>query len=258
MARIARSVVLILFAVALVGGCSTLEVSEKDSPQVILDKARRARDGGLYSQAIDSYQRLESLYPYSREALQAQLMTAYTYYLKGDALPAVHAAERFIRLHPRNPHVDYALYLKGIAHYAQIGKADRDPEPARKAIESFSQLIRRQPDSPYAPDAMRRMAKADRLLARHELHAARFYLDRQAYVAAVNRCSRVLTEHARGPATAPALGVMARAYARLGLDQLARETLAILAHNYPDSPQVPATRSAVEGANVIGGADPDA
>ena len=257
MARLLRSVILLLLAAGLLGGCASLEVSEKDSAEVILDKADRARQKGLYSKAIENYQRLESLYPYSREALQAQIMTAYTYYLKGDALPAVHAADRFIRLHPRNPHVDYALYLKGIAHYAQIGKPDRDPEHARKAIEAFSQLLRQHPGSRYAPDTRARMGKADRILARHELHVARYYLDRQAYVAVINRCHRVLTEHPGTGTAAPALGLMARAYARLGLDQLARETLAILARNYPDSPELSAARTAVEGAPVVG-TEPDA
>lgn len=257
MARMLRSAILILTAAGLVGGCSTLEVSEKDPPKVILKKARQARESGLYTQAIDNYQRLESLHPYSREALQAQIMTAYTYYLKGDALPAVHAADRFIRLHPRNPHVDYALYLKGLAHYAQIGSPDRDPEPARKAIEAFTQLIRQHPDSRYAADALKRMHRASRTLARHELHVARYYFDRQAYVAVVNRCHRVLTRHPGTPATAPALGLMARAYARLGLDRLADETLAILAHNFPDNPELPAARAAVRGAPVVG-AEPDA
>jgi len=257
MARFLRSALLALLAASLLGGCSTLEVSEKDSPQVILDKADRARQKGLYNKAVENYQRLESLYPYSREALQAQLMTAYTYYLKGDALPAVHAADRFIRLHPRNPHVDYALYLKGIAHYAKIGKPDRDPEHARKAIEAFNQLLRQHPESRYARDALQRARKADRILARHELHVGRYYFDRQAYVAVVNRCHRVLTQHASTPARAPALALMARAYARLGLDQLARDTVAILAHNFPDSPDLAAARRALEGAPVLG-ADPDA
>lgn len=257
MARFARSALLTLVAASLLAGCASLDVSEKDSAEVILDKADRAREQGLYSKAVENYQRLESLYPYSRETLQAQLMTAYTYYLKGDALPASHAADRFIRLHPRNPHVAYARYLKGIAHYAQIGKADRDPEPARKAIEALNQLLRQHPDSRYTADAIRRVRQADRTLARHELHVARYYFDRQAYVAAANRCHRVLTEHSVGPATAPALGLMARAYARLGLDDLASDTLAILAHNYPESPELTAARRAVAQAPVLG-ADPDA
>lgn len=252
MARLLRSVILVLLAGTLLGGCASLDVSEKDSAEVILDKADQARERGLYSKAVENYQRLESLYPYSREALQAQIMTAYTYYLKGDALPAVHAADRFIRLHPRNSHVDYARYLKGIAHYAQIGKPDRDPKHARKAIEAFGQLMRQHPESRYVPDAMQRMRRADRVLARHEIHVARYYRDREAYVAVVNRCQRVLTEHNAPSTFAPALSLMAEGYARMGLDELAQETLAILAHNYPDSPELAAARSAVASAPVVG------
>jgi outer membrane protein assembly factor BamD len=175
-------------------------------------------------------------------------MTAYAYYLKGDSLAAVRAAERFVRLHPRNPHVDYALYLQGIAHYSQIGKADRDPEPARKAIEALSQLLRQHPDSVYASDAHRRMRMANRVLARHSLHVARYYYDRAAFVAVVNRCRRILTQHPGTPATEAALGLMARGYARLGLPELADTSLAILAHNFPESGELAATRSVVQEA----------
>ena len=246
MRRLSRALSIIVTLAALAAtGCSTLEVTEGDSAEVILDKAHRALERRLYSQAVDNYQRLESLYPYSRHSLQAQIMTAYTYYLKGDALAAVRAAERFIRLHPRNPHVDYARYLKGIAHYAQIGKADRDPEPARKAIEALSQLIRQHPDSVYASDARRRIQTANRTLAQHHLHVARFYWDRGAYVAVVNRCRRILTEHPGTPASEPALGLMARGYARLALPDLAADSLAILAHNYPESPELGRTRDLV-------------
>ncbi|MEF8793646.1 outer membrane protein assembly factor BamD [Thiohalorhabdus sp.] len=252
MARLLRSVILILLAGALLSGCASMGVSEGDSAEAILDKADQARKSELYSQAIETYQRLESLYPYSREALQAQLMTAYTYYLKGDALPAVNAADRFIRLHPRNPHVDYARYLKGIAHYANIGEPDRDTKHAKKAIEAFSQLIRQHPESGYASDAVRRMRRADSVLARHQIHVARYYMDRQAYVAVVNRCHRVLTDHGDPSAFAPALGLMAEGYARMGLDELAQETLVILARNYPDSPELATARSAVENAPVVG------
>ncbi len=246
MGRTAR-ILLGLGAAFLLAGCTTLEVSEEDSPAEILDKAALARDKGLYTQAITNYQRLESLYPYSREALQAQIMTAYTYYLKGDSLATVRAAERFIRLHPRSPHVDYALFLQGIAHYQKIGKPDRDPEHARKAVETFLQLLRKHPDSLYTEDAHRRVRVADRILAGHDLHVARYYFDRTAFVAAANRCQRILTEHPGTPAVEPALALMARSYSRLDLDRLAQDTLAILAHNFPNSPAVATTRRELAG-----------
>lgn len=253
MRRLSRFLIILpALAALLVAGCSTLEVSEGDSPEVILDKAQGALERRLYSKAIDNYQRLESLYPYSRHSLQAQIMTAYAYYLKGDYLAAVRAAERFMRLHPRNPHADYALYLKGIAHYANIGKPDRDPEPARKAIEALSQLLRQYPDSVYAQDAHRRMGVANRTLAEHNLHVARYYFERGAYVATVNRCQRILTAHAGTRATEPALGLMARGYARLGLSELAQSTLAILAHNFPDSEELAATRRALRKTEPLG------
>ncbi|MFP4561315.1 MAG: outer membrane protein assembly factor BamD [Thiohalorhabdus sp.] len=245
MRRFKRILLALLAATLLVGGCTTLEVAEDDDPEEILAKARTAMEQGLYSQAVDSYQRLESLYPYSREALQAQIMTAYVYYLKGDSLAAVNAAERFVRLHPSSPHVDYALYLQGIAEYQKIGKADRDPEPARKAIEALTQLIRQHPESEYVADAHARIRKAHEILAEHHLHVARFYMDREAFLAAANRARTVLTEHPTTPAVEPALDLMTRGYTELRLEELARQTLAILAHNYPDSDHLPAARAMV-------------
>lgn len=245
MARFGPILAGMLLAVAFLAGCSSVKVSEGDSAEVILEKSRRAIERGQYEQAVSNYRRLESLYPYSRQALQAQIMTAYALYRKGDAGPAVQAADRFIQLHPRHPHVDYARYLKGLAHYSQIGEPDRDPEAANKAIEAFSQLLRQHPESSYANDALQRMHRADLVLARHELHVARFYLDRGAYVAMVNRCHRILTRHAGTTTVEPALALMARGYARLGLEDLARDTLAILKHNFPESSLLPGVRSEV-------------
>ncbi|MFA9460614.1 outer membrane protein assembly factor BamD [Thiohalorhabdus methylotrophus] len=245
MRRLTRNLAALLAALLLAAGCNTLEVAEGDSPEEILAKAREAMEQRLYSQAIDNYQRLESLYPYSRRAIQAQIMTAYAYYLKGDSLAAVNAAERFIRLHPSNPHVDYALYLKGIAQYQKIGKSDRDPEPARKALEALSQLIRQHPESEYVPDAHARLRKVDEILAAHELHVARFYMDREAFLAVANRTQTILTEHPGTPSVEPALALLTRSYAELRLEDLARDTLAILSENYPDSSYLSGARSAV-------------
>ncbi len=245
LARLCLLLLGVLMTASWLGGCGSAQVKEGDAPDLILEKARRAIEQGRYGQAIDRYRRLESLYPYNRQALQAQIMTAYAYYRKGEAVPAVQAAERFIQLHPRHPRVDYARYLKGLAHYSQIGEPDRDPENARKAVEAFGQLLRQHPNSPYAEDALKRMHRANQLLAQHELHVARFYLDRQAYVAMVNRCHRILTRHSHSEAVEPALALMARGYARLGLEVLHRETLAILKRNYPNSPWLSKAREEV-------------
>lgn len=230
-----RSLLILLAAVLALPGCTTLEVSEDDSAQTILRKAAKARERALYSKAVDSYQKLESYYPYSREAVQAQLQIPYTYYLKGDALAAVHAADRFLRLHPRSPHADYAQYLKGVSRYAQIGSPRRDPEQARKAVQDFARLARQHPDSPYVPDAIQRTRKARSTLARHEMVVARYYFERGAYVAAANRCHQVIRDYQDTAAVPRALGLLTRAYGRLRLPGLASDTEAILEHNFPDS-----------------------
>jgi outer membrane protein assembly factor BamD len=245
MIRASRTILALLTA-AVAGGCASgPDVAETDPPERILEKADSSLRRSMFNQAVERYQRLESLHPYSRHALQAQIMTAYAYYLQGEALAAEKAAERFIRLHPGNPHVDYMLYLQGLAHYKQIGEPDRDPEPAREAIEAFAKLLRKHPDSVFAPDAAKRLQRADRVLARHNLHIARYYFDREAYIAAANRCRTVLTEHPDSGQRAQALGLMARSYDRLRLDDLARDTLAVLKHNFPDSAAYSEARAAL-------------
>lgn len=245
-----RSLLALLAPLLVLPGCATLDVQEDDSAQTILKKAAKARDRALYNKAVSSYQKLESFYPYSREAVQAQLQIPYTYYLKGDAGAAAHAADRFLRLHPRSPHADYAQYLKGISRYAQIGKPDRDPEQARKAVDAFARLARQHPDSPYVPDALQRTQKARRILARHELVVARYYFERAAYVGAAKRCHRVIQEFQDTAAVERALGLLARSYARLRLPQLADDTVAILEHNFPDSDHLSAARSAVRALDA--------
>jgi outer membrane protein assembly factor BamD len=241
---------LVAALLATLPACTTLKVKEGDSAETILEKAAASRDRALYSQAISNYQKLESFYPYSREAIQAQLEIPYTYYLKGDAMAAVQAADRFLRLHPRSPHADYAQYLKGVSRYAQIGSPKRDPEQAREAVDAFARLANQYPDSPFVPDARQRTQKARAILARHELHVARYYFDRGAYVAAANRCHRIIRRYQDNTAVEPALGLLTRTYARLRLRALAEDTLAILEHNFPDSGHLGTARNAVQSLSA--------
>ncbi len=249
---------ILVTAVWVLNGCaspgtSTQGSGQESAPAQLLEKGTQALRQRRYDQALERYERIESLYPYSHHALQAQLMVAYTHYLKGESLAAINAADRFMRLHPRNRHVDYALYLKGISHYRNIGEANREIVPARKAIETLSKLLRRYPDSSYAGDARKRIRQANRLVARHELHVAHYYFDRRAYVATINRCHTVLTNDVATYSREPALALMVQSYARLGLLDLAEDTLAILAHNYPESNYLGQARQAVERATPIGG-----
>ncbi|MDO9106349.1 MAG: outer membrane protein assembly factor BamD [Methylovulum sp.] len=212
-------------------------------------EAKKAVDSGNYEKAIKLYEALESRYPFGEFSAQTQLDIAYAYYKNSDPESAIAAADRFIKINPRSPSVDYAYYLKGLVNYNRdIGFIDRflptdtsqrDPGSARDAYNNFDELIRRFPGSKYVPDARLRMIALRSNLAMYEVHVARYYLKRKAYIAAANRASGVIEKYQRTPAVPYALQVMQEAYTQLGLKDLAHDAHRIYEQNYPDGPPVP-------------------
>ncbi len=200
--------------------------------------------GGSYNEAVRALQLLESRYPFGKYAEQAQLELIYAHYQAYEHEAAVEAADRFIRLHPQNPSVDYAYYMKGLSAY--VGNQDifdrfiptdlseRDTGQVKEAFGEFAQLLARYPASPYAADARARMIYLRNLLARHEITVANYYFRRGAYLAATNRGAYVVENFQNTPAVADGLAVMAQGYILLGYNDLAKDTIAVLALNYPE------------------------
>ncbi|MGZ8241627.1 MAG: outer membrane protein assembly factor BamD, partial [Methylobacter sp.] len=241
-------------------GCETLKnftLSDTDTEDEYVDwnsekfrrEAKTAVEAGNYEKAIKLYEALESRYPFGEESAQTQLDIAYAYYKNNDPDSAIAAADRFIKINPRNPSVDYAYYLKGLVNYNRgIGFIDRflptdisqrDPGSARDAYENFADLIRRFPESKYVSDARQRMIALKNNLAMHEVHVARFYMKRKAYIAAVNRSSNVVEKYQRTPAVPYALQIMQEAYTKLDLPELAKDVTKVYEKNYPNGPPVP-------------------
>ena len=241
---------LALIALLWLTGCSIFgkptEIDETKGWQVqrIYAEAEdkmRARD---YDKAIKYFQTLESRYPHGRYATQAQLEITYAFYKKGDPASCIAAADRFIKLHPNHPNIDYAYYMRGLANFNERGIveklteqqiSDRDPKSLRESFLAFKELITRYPDSRYTKDATLRMTYLVNSLAEHELHVARYYMKRQAYVAALNRCKFVLESYPDTPAIEEALVIMISAYDSLGMADLKQDTTRVLQTNYPDS-----------------------
>ncbi|GBG12900.1 outer membrane protein assembly factor BamD [Novimethylophilus kurashikiensis] len=205
------------------------------------EDAMRDRD---YDKAIKYFQIIESRYPHGRYAMQSQLEVAYAYYKKQDPVAATAAADRFIKLHPHHPNVDYAYYLKGLAVFNERGVvekiteqqiSDRDPKALRDSFLAFKELVNKFPNSKYIKDATQRMTYLVNTLADHELHVAHYYMKRQAYLAAVNRCKYVLTEYPDSPSQEEALIVMISAYDLMGLDDYKQDAMRVLKTNYPNS-----------------------
>ena len=242
--------ILAAILLALLAGCSLLpdQIDETKgwSASKLYSAAKENLQEANYEQAIKLFEKLEARYPYGPYAQQAQLEVAYAYYKDNEPVSAVAASDRFIKLHPNHPHVDYAYYLKGLANFiedqslfANLGDQDmseRDPRAAREAFESFKELVTRYPDSKYTPDGIARMKYLVNALASHEVHVARYYFKRGAYVAAANRGKYVLEHYPQAPALEEALYLMAKSYAGLNLTDLSDDALRVLKQNFPNSP----------------------
>ncbi len=206
-------------------------------------KEEIARSG--YANAIKYLEKLEARYPYGRYAQQAQIELAYVYFKEGESASAIAAADRFIKLHPNHPNVDYVYYLKGLVNFNEdlglLGKisrqdlTERDPKAARESFDAFKELVTRYPDSKYTPDAVERMKYLVNALASHEVHVARYYMKRGAYVAAANRAQYALLNYAQAPAVEEALFVMVKAYDALGMTDLRDDADRVMRKNFPDS-----------------------
>ncbi len=217
------------------------DVTAKQSAEEMYADAKGKLNEGNYEAAVKQYENLQSRYPYGRYAQQAMLEIAYAYYRQGEAEAAVSSADRFIKQYPNSPNVDYAYYLKGLANFkgeisvlGAIGGQDateRDPKAAQDSFDAFKDLVARFPNSKYAPDAIVRMQYLVNALARYELHVARYYLRRGAYIAAVNRAQGVLSLYPNSPSTRDALEVMVQAYDALGMPQLRDDAKRVLAKN---------------------------
>ena len=202
-----------------------------------------------YKKAIVLFEQLDSRYPFGAHSAQTQLDLTFAYYKNGDAEAALASADRFIKTHPRHPDVDYAYYLKALINFnRELGFIDRyipsdatqrDSLFTQTSYLNFEELLRRFPDSKYAPDVKQRMVYLKNALARHELHVARFYMDREAYVAAANRTNYIIEHYQGTPAVPYALEIQIKAYKILGLQGLADGSTEIYNYNYPDGPVLP-------------------
>ncbi len=235
-----------VIAVAL-AGCSGLDADETIgwSANQLYSKARESAEDGNWPAAVKYFEKLEARYPYGRFAQQAQLEVAYAHYKDNDPIAATADCDRFIRLHPNHPNVDYAYYLKGLVNYYQNRSlfagltnedpAERDPKAAREAFDAFRELTRRFPESSYTPDALERMRHLVNALSQHEVTVARWYMRRGAYVAATNRAQSTIRTYPDTPAVEEALAIMTGAYDGLGITALRDDARRVLAQTYPSS-----------------------
>lgn len=239
--------VLAIAASALLAACSSTPEDKTAgwSPNKIYAEAKDEASSGAYDKAIPLFEKLEGRAAGTPLAQQAQLEKAYAHYKAGEQAQALATLDRFMKLHPSSPAIDYALYLKGIVNFndnlgmfAFLSRQDlseRDQKAAKESFEAFKELAVRYPDSRYASDARSRMTYIVNSLAQYEVHVARFYFSRGAYVAAVNRAQNALTDYQDVPALEEALFILLRSYDALGLTQLRDDTRRVMEKSYPQS-----------------------
>ena len=177
--------------------------------------------------------------------MQAQIELGYVYWKSGEPASAIAAADRFIKMHPNHPAVDYVYYLKGLINFNEdLGymgylsmqdTSERDPKSARESFDAFKTLVTRFPDSKYAPDAILRMNYLVNALASQEVNVAKYYIKRGAYLAAANRAQAALKEYPNAPAIEEALFVMVVAYDKLGMNDLRDDAERVMRKNFPNS-----------------------
>lgn len=249
-----RNILTAILALAfglLLAGCGIFRGAEVDetrgwSAQKLYAEARSELAARNWENAIKHYERIEARYPFGRFAQQAMIESAYAQWKSEDPASALATIDRFIKLHPNHPSADYMYYLKGLINFNDdlgiLGffsgqdQSERDPKAAADAFVAFREMVARFPDSKYAPDALQRMTYLVNTLASHEIHVARYYLKRKAYVAAVNRAQYALRTYPNAPANEEGLVIMVRAYDAMGLTDLRNDAERVLVKNFPNSP----------------------
>ena len=242
----ARSMLIVALLAGVLAACSsTPKYDEKASAEKLYADAREDMSAGSYDRAIKTLEKVEGRAAGTLLAQQAQLDLAFAYWKTGERAQAQSTLDRFIKLHPSSPALDYAMYLKGLVHFndnlgmfSSISRQDiseRDQQASRDAYQAFRQLVEQFPASKYSADARVRMDYIVNALAQYELHVARYYYRRGAYVAAANRAQQTLRDYQQTPSVEEALYILAQSYDKLGLEQLRDDADRVLKQNFPDS-----------------------
>jgi outer membrane protein assembly factor BamD len=232
--RAIKTALTIAAAGALLAACGRNDNVVQDAgPEALYEQGRQAMEASNYAGAAQYYMALEARYPFSNVTRQAQLDLIYLYYKSQQPESAIDAAEEFERENPTHPRVDYCLYMRGRVYFDQapnviekLFRVDLSLRPPKDTLRSFSvfqELIRRFPDSEYVADARQRMVFLRNRLAEYENHVARYYIERGAYVAAVNRAKYALEHYPGAPELEETLGIMITAYEHLGMMDLAAD-----------------------------------
>lgn len=248
MEKLTTKIIFITLSLLLASCSSSVKEVEQvpdKSAQALFDDARAALEEGLYQKAILTLSAIDSRFPFGPISHQVQLDLIYAYYKVGDSAQGLALTDRFLRLNPNNPNVDYVYYMRALinlsteGNYFQdivgIDRSDRDPNASRDAFNDLKRIITSYPESKYAADSRKRMIEIKSRLAKYELSVANFYLKREAYASAANRGRYIIEYYTPSPEVESALEIMIECYDKLGLIELKNNALQVLAANYPNN-----------------------
>ncbi|MCL1039411.1 outer membrane protein assembly factor BamD [Shewanella corallii] len=246
MSRFAKCAAVALISLAISACSSNNELDEslsKQSPEALYTQARTSMELGNFSKAVRTLEALDSRYPFGPHKTQVQLDMIYAYYKLNDPASGIANIDRFIRLNPTHPDIDYVYYMRGLVNMQSdsymfhdmlgIDRTDRDPKHAMQAFKDFERLIKMYPNSKYAADSQKRMQWLKDRLARYSIDVAEYYLKMNAWSAAAVRAQSVMETYPGTPSTERALEIMAEAYGELGQEKLREHVLQVLKVNFP-------------------------
>jgi outer membrane protein assembly factor BamD len=243
------SVVVATFVLLGLSACSLLPEKADETKNWPVTKlyaeARSEMASGQYESAIKMFERLETNYPFGNYAVQAQMEIAYAHYKTQDQAQALAAVERFIKLHPNHPQVDYMYYLRGLINFNdQMGfmsaiytqdPTERDPKATRESFQAFKELVDRYPNSVYAEDSIARMKYLINAMAQYEVHVAKYYYRRGAYLASLNRAMDAVKDYSDAPAIEEALYMMVLNYDKMNMPELRDDARRVFVKSFPNS-----------------------
>ena len=239
----------LVVALALLSGCGSLS-SERDetlgwSVEKLYGEAHDLAASKDWVKSIKYYEKLEARYPYGRFAQQAQVELAYAHWKNADRVQSIATADRFLKTYPNHPNSDYVYYLKGLVNFSEndgllsyftpSDPTERDSKALRESFAAFKELIERFPNSKYAEDSASRMRFLINTLAGGEVHGARYYMKRGAYVAAANRAQYAVQNYPQAPAIEEAVFVLVKAYDAMGMEELRDSADRVMRRNFPNS-----------------------
>jgi len=226
--------VLFFILLALMAGCASKDKAFKSDAQRTYEAAKARMDKGHYAEVAVSLDKFGANYPYSKYAIQAQLLRIFAAYKDSEYVLSETLSKQFIDRHPKHPNVDYAEYMHAMSLYKQRSPAEKDATMNRLSIEAFKRLLKEHPDSAYAKDGKSRLQSLYNTLAKHEMTVGKFYYSKDRYVASANRFQQVVRLYQTTPSIEPALYYLAASYDKMGMKRDAHDTALLLRHNYPN------------------------